>query len=118
MRLAALGLPSTHWATHAMQHDMTLMSRGVFSIEDPPPKHLGDEKKDVNGDLTLASCSSRKDGSEHDNVRLPLKPALTPAALRPDADLESLKELVEVKFKYTGMWEPTTGAEKILEACV
>jgi len=98
MRLAALGLPSTHWPSHGMQHDMTLYSDGVFAEDDPPQKYAGEV--------------------EHSKVRLPLKATLKPAALKDDADLDALRELLRVKFQYTGMWVPTEGAEDILEGAI
>merc|ERR1719254_252853 len=33
LRLAALGLPGCHWASAAMQHDMSLGYAGIFSDE-------------------------------------------------------------------------------------
>lgn len=96
LRLLALGLPGCHWATAGMQHDMTIGAAGVFA-------HDG---------LKAA------EGRAHDNVVLPLKPALWPTPLHNEADLDSLVSLVNVTFHHTGMWEPVAGCRELLEQCV
>jgi len=96
-RLAALGLPSVHWARAAMQHDMSLNSLGVF------------EYRRVEAE----------DGDGHpDTVVLPLRPAIRPAALAEDADMEGLSKLVRVHFKNVGMWDPIEGSASLLEASI
>mmetsp|Transcript_19578 Transcript_19578/g.55196 ORF Transcript_19578/g.55196 Transcript_19578/m.55196 type:complete len:436 (-) Transcript_19578:49-1356(-) len=95
LRLAALGLPSTHWASVGMQHDIVLGTPGVLS-------ELGTE---------MGDCGSA-------GVILPLRPSIRPAALSPEADLEALKALVLVNYHLTGMWEPTPGMGQLLEASV
>eukprot|EP00927_Polykrikos_kofoidii_P076791 TRINITY_DN73818_c0_g1_i1.p1 TRINITY_DN73818_c0_g1~~TRINITY_DN73818_c0_g1_i1.p1 ORF type:complete len:407 (-),score=57.92 TRINITY_DN73818_c0_g1_i1:60-1280(-) len=95
MRLAALGLPSTHWASVGQQHDMVLLNGGYFGRGGTPARvHM--------------------DGQ----VSLPLRRALRPAALAHNAELERLESLVVVDYKYTGMWEPTQGSEELLESSV
>lgn len=101
MRLAVLGLPSAHWATHAVQHDLAKNSKGFFSKAD-----TADEPSNLDA------------AADHDSIRLPLRAALKPAVLRDDADLEALSNLVDVEFYNNGMWIPTEGAEEILEASV
>eukprot|EP00418_Pyrodinium_bahamense_P089826 CAMPEP_0179040498 /NCGR_PEP_ID=MMETSP0796-20121207/15678_1 /TAXON_ID=73915 /ORGANISM="Pyrodinium bahamense, Strain pbaha01" /LENGTH=437 /DNA_ID=CAMNT_0020736845 /DNA_START=72 /DNA_END=1385 /DNA_ORIENTATION=+ len=95
LRLSALGLPSTHWASVGMQHDIVLGSPGCIA-------KLGTEASD---------CGSA-------GVILPLRPAIWPAALAEDADLDALASLVLVKYQFTGMWEPTPGAAQLLEASI
>merc|ERR1712232_70854 len=60
MRLAALGLPSVHWASIAMQHDMSLGRPGVFNQR---------------------STSAAQCGPSRDDVILPLRPAMRPKGL-------------------------------------
>eukprot|EP00971_Amphidinium_carterae_P174307 3455244-Amphidinium_carterae.1 len=52
LRLAALGLPGTHWASEAMQHDMARREAGYLSGRDTvpqvapwPPKHLRSDQQ-------------------------------------------------------------------------
>mmetsp|Transcript_7031 Transcript_7031/g.15138 ORF Transcript_7031/g.15138 Transcript_7031/m.15138 type:complete len:406 (+) Transcript_7031:59-1276(+) len=96
LRLIALGLPSTHYASVGMQHDMILGDPGFMSTTPTPAAAAG----------------------PFGGVELPLKPAIRPAGLHEDADLDALKTLVKVKYSLTGMWKPTTGSRELLEASV
>lgn len=100
MRLAALGLPSTHWASAGMQHDMTLRYRGYFSVEGEPASAPMDAEHSL------------------DDVVLPLKPAIVPLGLARGADLNALADLAIVSYKLTGMWSPPETVEHLLEASV
>lgn len=97
MRLAALGLPSVHWASVAMQHDMFLNEPGYLSEDG------------MRGGVL---------GSHPDAVVLPLKPALRPVGLVDEADEESLADLVIVDYEYTGMWRAPAKVAPLLEANV
>lgn len=66
LRLAALGLPSTHWASLALPHELSALSR-LCPV-------------DAVGDLN------------HDRVHFPLKSTIRSQALIKDADLEELWE--------------------------
>merc|ERR1712224_1161847 len=97
LRLAALGLPSVHWARAAMQHDMSLGCRGVFE------------------DLRVEA----RDGDGHpDSVTLPLKPAIRPAALAEEVDVAGLAKVVQVNFKLIGMWDPPEESFSVLEKSI
>lgn len=96
LRLAALGLPSTHWASSAMQHDLSLYYPGVFAQD------------------TVEAAQGETD--DYDQVVLPLRPALRPAACRGAVSLESLKEFVNVDYELVGMWNPPEGAGAVLNA--
>jgi len=98
LRLAALGIPGTHWASAGMQHDMCLGYPGVFAAEP------AEAEEDGNGDLS--------------QVVLPLRPAIRPAALAVGADMKNLKELVDVDYRLIGMWDPTEGSQTLLDASV
>jgi len=99
LRLAALGLPATHWASVGMQHDMSLGSPGVFNQGVPQPKAPEE------GDPSTAV--------------LPLRPALWPAALAEDADMDALASLVNVNYRHVGMWDcPDASVEQLLEKSV
>mmetsp|Transcript_63446 Transcript_63446/g.112648 ORF Transcript_63446/g.112648 Transcript_63446/m.112648 type:complete len:138 (-) Transcript_63446:178-591(-) len=98
MRLIALGLPSTHWASTAMQHDMSLGAPGVFS-----------------NDRTRARGP---DGSSHDAALLPLRPALRPAGLVDGEVPEELEDLVDVDYRCVGMWDAPESVAPLLERSV
>lgn len=101
LRLAALGLPSTHWASTGMQHDIVLGDEGYIA-------NLtwdGDEEAE-SGTVTAAG------------VGLPLRPAIRPMPLAADADLQELADLVDVDYKFTGMWEAPEESAELLEASV
>lgn len=95
LRLAALGLPSTHWASIGMQHDIVLGTPGYLERQS----------------TEMSDCGSA-------GVILPLRPAIRPMALAQGADMEALRELVLVNYHLTGLWEPTPGASQLLEASV
>jgi len=95
LRLAALGLPSCHWASVAMEHELCLGHLGVFS-QDQVPFH--DTETD---DL--------------DEVILPLRPALRPAAVRDGVFLGDVLGLVDVDYRLPGMWDPPEGSGPLLE---
>ena len=71
MRLAALGLPSTHWASLALPHELLLEDHG-----------------------TAHRCSavSAAPAAEHDDVLLPLRQSIRPRALREGVDAEMVWE--------------------------
>lgn len=96
-RLAALGLPGTHWASVGMQHDCCLRGRGVFS---------------------RSSTEADEGDSDKDGVILPLRQSIRPVPLADDADMNGLAEFVDVKFRFTGMWEAPEKSISILEGCV
>lgn len=95
LRLAALGLPSTHWAANGMQHDMSLYSSGVF-----------------------ADKGSRAEFSELKGVQLPLRPCLNPEPLSETADLEELEKLTRVKYETLGIWKCPSRYEQLLRDSV
>lgn len=108
LRLAALGLPSTHWARVAMQHDLLLhgsASAGYF-----------------NDDVVAAAGG---DGGA-DTAVLPLRGSNRPAGLRTDAapeDVEQLRELISerIKFILSGVWKPEgrmPGCSELLDRVV
>lgn len=104
LRLAALGLPSTHWASVAMQHDMCLRKPGVFG----GAAHATETKTGVGND-------------DPDQVLLPLKPCIQPVALARNADMSMegpLAGLVRVKFSYVGMWKASSELKDVLESSV
>uniref|UniRef100_A0A7S2NC27 Phytanoyl-CoA dioxygenase n=1 Tax=Zooxanthella nutricula TaxID=1333877 RepID=A0A7S2NC27_9DINO len=95
LRLAALGLPSTHWAQLGMQHDMVLGYGGVFAKDRAPasaPFMFG-------------------------RPLLPLLPALRPQGLADGADEGRLEKLVEVEYSTLGTWA-FPGSAALLEASV
>jgi len=94
LRLAALGLPSTHWASEAMQHDMAKREAGYFSGYQP------------GGDQHNMQAAEKKDEGN-----LPLRYAIRPRGMRSDADLEELSTLVKVKFDLTCIWRPSNVEE-------
>jgi hypothetical protein len=96
MRLASLGLPTVHWASVGMQHDMVLGSRGYLSTQP------------VSAEVDEASGQ----------VVFPLRSALRPVGLAQKADLEELEEFAHVEFEYIGLWTPTPGSAKILDKSV
>ena len=71
MRLAALGLPSTHWASLALPHELLLEDHG-----------------------TAHRCSavSAAPAAEHNDVLLPLRQSIRPRALREGVDAEMVWE--------------------------
>lgn len=97
MRLAALGLPSVHWASVAMQHDMSLGSPGVFNRDHADAKEYG---------------------PSHDNVVLPLKPAIRPKGLANGQVPGELQDLINVDYKCVGMWSPPETVAPLLESSV
>jgi len=97
MRLAALGLPSVHWASIAMQHDMSLGSPGVFNHH---------------------SVKARQCGPTCDDVILPLRPAMRPKGLASGQISSELQNLVNVDYKYVGMWEAPESVGPLLEGSV
>lgn len=98
IRLAALGLPSTHWASVGMQHDIVLGDAGYSAI--------------------LSKANGKKRKWDPRGKALPLRKAIRPAALTEGADVAALAELAQVEYSLTGMWEPPEGVEKLLEASV
>lgn len=98
MRLVALGLPSVHWASHAMQHDMSLGAPGVFSRD--------------------CVSAKGKPGSHHDDVVLPLRPAIRPEGLVSGNVPEELKDLINVDYRYVGMWDAPQSFAPLLESTV
>jgi len=103
LRLAALGLPSTHWAQVAMQHDMVLADPGFFSRRRTPAK---------------TGAGTEGEGEDHDRVVLPMRPATRPSPLAAKADLKTLKLLANVKHELTGMWVPSESSAQLLESSV
>jgi len=105
LRLAALGLPSTHWASVGMQHDMCLQDPGY------PGSTATGAAAEAGGTQATPSAGV-----------LPLRAALRPWALKEEADLGALRELVEVEFGHCGMWsQPSSRSEAdalLLEASV
>jgi len=95
MRLSAVGLPTVHWASMGMQHDMVLRSRGYFANQ------------------PVAACVDKSG-----QVILPLRSALHPVGLAGDADLEELEEFVSVQFQYVGLWTPPDGCADVLDKFV
>mmetsp|Transcript_87480 Transcript_87480/g.260968 ORF Transcript_87480/g.260968 Transcript_87480/m.260968 type:complete len:613 (-) Transcript_87480:32-1870(-) len=95
LRLAALGLPSTHWASAGMQHDMILGDAGYF-----------------------AARRRARRGWSPASSRLPLRQAIRPVGLADGADLEALAKLVDVRYRLTGMWAPPPDVRDLLEASV
>lgn len=69
LRLVALGLPSTHWASIGQQHDMTL---------------------DFGREMPVAGSA---DGEDYDSIVLPLKPAAYQPFLCEEIDAEQWEEL-------------------------
>ena len=104
LRLAALGLPSTHWASAGMQHDIVLGDAG-YCAAGPPEE--GTEPPEEG--LAHAKAST---------AGLPLRAAIRPVGLADGADLAQLAKLVRVDYHLTGMWEPTEGSAGLLEASV
>mmetsp|Transcript_135928 Transcript_135928/g.253985 ORF Transcript_135928/g.253985 Transcript_135928/m.253985 type:complete len:433 (+) Transcript_135928:75-1373(+) len=98
LRLVALGLPSVHWASHAMQHDMSLGAPGVFSRDSVEAKG--------------------HDGSSHDRVQLPLRPAIRPEGLVNGKVPEELKDLIDVDYRCVGMWDAPQSVAPLLEGSV
>jgi len=94
LRLAALGLPSTHWASAGMQHDIILGDPG-FAAEQPEE---GRGRRHLKG--------------------LPLRPAIRPACLAEGADLAALRKLVEIEYRLTGMWDPPDDMAELLDASI
>ena len=105
LRLAALGVPSTHWARVGHQHDMVPNDAGF---------------------LTQSERSSEPCGADkHENVLLPLRCAIRPVALCDAVDTNALRPLVNVNWmKAPGggelpcMWTPSPGSEAVLQASV
>mmetsp|Transcript_29035 Transcript_29035/g.91531 ORF Transcript_29035/g.91531 Transcript_29035/m.91531 type:complete len:263 (+) Transcript_29035:3-791(+) len=95
LRLAALGLPSTHWASVGMQHDIVLGDAGYAALQ----QGRGKAWTPIGG-------------------RLPLRKAIRPAGLAEGADLEALAELVDVEYRLTGMWDAPGEVQDLLEASV
>ena len=69
MRLAALGLPSTHWASLALPHELLAKDHG--SAQRP-------------------SVVGARPAAEHDEVLLPLRAGIRPRALRCNANVDEL----------------------------
>lgn len=92
LRLAALGLPSTHWASVGMQHDIVLWDAGY------------------------AAMRQQTDHTKQSLRGLPLRPAIRPAGLADGADLEALVKLVDIEYRLVGMWDPPEGIAELLEA--
>jgi len=135
LRLAALGLPSTHWARLGHQHDMVPPDDAGFlasvwvgreSNESSPVR----SSHPVGGEALRPPESSRPRGADRPSeVVLPLRHALRPVALRHDADYDALRRLVSVPCMrapsragvlFGGIWQPTEGGEEeaVLEAAV
>jgi len=96
LRLAALGLPACHWASAGMQHDMSLGAPGVFTP-------------------SVVRAQAGEHSEDWDGVVLPLRRCVKPAALTDDADMESLRELVQVPYQHCGMWEAPEECKLVLE---
>ena len=103
MRLAALGLPSTHWARVGHQHDMVPDDIGFVSDEQ--------------------SSTAPQGAQALDEVLLPLRRALRPWGLAEAANLTALRALAQVDWiaapggtgeVFTGMWDPPEGSEEVL----
>ena len=101
LRLAALGLPSTHWARIGHQHDVLPVYTGWF--ESKP-------------------AAEAKGHDESSEVVLPLRPAIRPAALADDADLDALKALAKIDWTQSThhcVWSnPPEEHTELLEASV
>jgi hypothetical protein len=100
MRLAALGLPSTHWARIGHQHDVLPTYKGF---------------------LATSPASDACGADTPSDVRLPLRPAIRPEPLAADADLEALRPLAHVDWstcEHFCVWEPPPGSAALLEASV
>lgn len=69
LRLAALGLPSTHWASLGMPHELSELTR---------PRDVAAEGAD-----------------EHEAVRLPLRWSVRSQALTPEADMDQLWRVLQ-----------------------
>ena len=102
MRLAALGIPGTHWARIGHQHDVL-------------PK--------CEGWMAQQPLCGAKGADTHSEVELPLRPAIRPAALAEGADLEALRPLAridwEARASHHCVWDSATPDEAaLLEASV
>ena len=100
LRLAALVIPSTHWARIGHQHDVLPHYEGCLS-EEPP-------------------CHARG-ADTHGDVLLPLRPAVRPAPLSDGADLAALRPLARVdwdKSSHFCVWDPPPESAALLEASV
>mmetsp|Transcript_110572 Transcript_110572/g.323531 ORF Transcript_110572/g.323531 Transcript_110572/m.323531 type:complete len:679 (+) Transcript_110572:118-2154(+) len=95
LRLAALGLPSTHWASAGMQHDIILGDAGYAALRREDARRRWDPSKG-----------------------LPLRQAIRPAGLTEEADLQALAKLVRVEYRLTGMWDPPEDIGDLLDASV
>lgn len=97
LRHAALGVPSCHWASVGMQHDMTLHSAGYF-----------DE-------------GVESDDADEAETGFSVRAAVRPRGLAPDADLQALRlHVAHVDYKpgLVGMWDCPQDLEALLEASV
>ena len=111
MRLAALGLPSTHWARIGHQHDVLPDYEGYLTTEEAHRR----ETAVAQGDGT----------APHRGVLLPLRPAIRPAPLADGADLEALRPLARIDWAdrtqctHKCVWDHAPRAsEALLEASV
>lgn len=80
LRMAALGLPSTHWASLGLPHNLSMLSQLQ------PVAGLGDEKLDK---------TTQKADTFSEEIHLPLKRAIRSQALCPSADPDALWKLLE-----------------------
>jgi len=103
LRLAALGIPGTHWARIAHQHDVLPRARGW---------------------LSKTPVCKAKGADTHCKVRLPLRPAIRPAPLADAADLAALAEIVHVDWNDESqrsshcVWKPPPSCAPLLEVSV
>jgi len=104
LRLVALGLPSCHWASAAMQHDMCLGEPGSFA------EHFAEARREP----------AEEAAEDTEKAILPLRPALYSPALAPGADKSKLVNLVEVEYRegLVGMWDADKESTELLEASV
>jgi hypothetical protein len=88
LRLAALGLPSTHWAHVGMQHDMVLRDMGYFGLP--------------------ADAAESQTRRENTLGALPMRSAIRPFGLHEDAPVAELEILARnTTFSLCGMWWPS-----------
>ena len=103
LRLAALGIPGTHWARIAHQHDVLPRAKGW---------------------LADAPVCKAKGADVHSKVRLPLRPAIRPMPLVDEVDEAALRELVTIDWSDESqcsshcVWKPPSSCANLLEASV
>lgn len=104
LRLAAFGLPGCHWASAGIQHDLCRSHRGIFENSTVKARH--------------------RSGQAPDQIILPLKSCVWPYTLKPDANVDALRDfalaehaLAERSDAITD-WSPLVGCRSLLESCV